>query len=222
VLLHRLPPFLLTLALFLGLCGGARLSDRALVTAGHPGERLARRIADAVRATVNGPLAAAIVVGAVMSAASVLTGVPHPMRFAMLAMALAMVPFGARAALATALLILLTHGGTWLGFEPASVAMSVRVCALSIARQYVVPLAGSLPNIAQSCETFLALSARVAIGNVAARRLIFRRLFRELNRSSAVLGEWFPSNQHWRLPCWRSRTVRFVLKAVLPHSIAAG
>jgi hypothetical protein len=58
-LLQRLLRFLITLiALFLLLRDGAWLADRALATAGHllghPGERLVRKIADAVRATVSG------------------------------------------------------------------------------------------------------------------------------------------------------------------------
>jgi predicted PurR-regulated permease PerM len=117
-LLHRLVLFAFTLvALFLALRDGAWLADRALATAGHllghPGQRLVREIADAIRATVSGTVAAAIMKGAVIGAAYVLTGVPHPLLFTVLTMALAMVPLGAWAALATAVLILLVHGGTW-------------------------------------------------------------------------------------------------------------
>jgi predicted PurR-regulated permease PerM len=110
--------------LFPGLRGAARLSERALVTAGHllghRGERVARKIADAMRATVSGTVAAAIANGAVIGVAEVLTGVPHPLLFTVLTMALAMVPFGAWAALAAAVLILLVHGGTWLPVLPAT------------------------------------------------------------------------------------------------------
>jgi predicted PurR-regulated permease PerM len=118
-LLHRLILFLVTLvALFLVLRDGAWLAERALATAnrllGNPGERLVRKIADAIRATVNGTLAAAIVKGAAIGVAYVLTGVPHPLLFAALTMLLAMVPFGAWIALTTAVSTLLIHGGTWL------------------------------------------------------------------------------------------------------------
>jgi predicted PurR-regulated permease PerM len=117
-LLHRLILFLFTLiALFLVLRDGAWLADRTLATAshllGHPGERLVRKIGDAIRATVSGTVAAAIVKGAVIGVAYVLTGVPHPLLFTVLTMALAMVPLGAWVALATAVLILLVHGGIW-------------------------------------------------------------------------------------------------------------
>jgi predicted PurR-regulated permease PerM len=118
-LLHRLVLFLITLvALFLVLRDGAYLADHARATAGRllgdPGERLVRKIADAIRATVNGTVAAAIVKGGVIGVAYVLTGVPHPLLFTVLTMVLAMVPLGAWAALATAVLILLIQGGTWL------------------------------------------------------------------------------------------------------------
>jgi predicted PurR-regulated permease PerM len=117
--LHRLFLFLITLiALFLVLRDGAWLADHALATAGrllgNPGERLVGNIADAVRATVNGTVAAAIVKGAVIGVAYSLTGVPHPLLFAALTMVLAMMPLGAWVALITAALILFLHGGTWL------------------------------------------------------------------------------------------------------------
>src|SRR6202043_696002 len=61
-LLHRLFLFLVTLiALFLVFRDGTWLADRALATAGrvlgNPGERLVVKIANAVRATVNGTVA---------------------------------------------------------------------------------------------------------------------------------------------------------------------
>jgi predicted PurR-regulated permease PerM len=118
-LLHRLFLFLITLtALFLLLRDGAWLADHALATAGrllgNPGERLVRNIADAIRATVNGTVAAAIVKGVVIGVAYILTGVPHPLLFAALTMALAMVPLGAWVALIAAALTLVHHGGIWL------------------------------------------------------------------------------------------------------------
>jgi predicted PurR-regulated permease PerM len=79
---------------------------------GNPGERLVSKIADATRATVNGTVATAIVKGAVIGMAYFLTGVPHPLLFAVLTMAFAMVPFGAWAAFTAATLILLLDGGT--------------------------------------------------------------------------------------------------------------
>jgi predicted PurR-regulated permease PerM len=94
------------------------LADRTLATAerllGNPGARLVSKVADATRATVNGTVAAAILKGAVIGIAYVLTGVPHPLLCAVLTMALAMVPLGAWVALAAAALILPFQGGTLL------------------------------------------------------------------------------------------------------------
>jgi predicted PurR-regulated permease PerM len=114
-LLHRLFLFLITLvALFLVLRDGAWLAESVLATAerllGNPGERLVGKIADAVRATVNGTVAAAILKGAVIGIAYILMGVPHPLLFSTLTMALAMVPLGAWIALMSAALMLYLHG----------------------------------------------------------------------------------------------------------------
>ena len=118
-LLHRLFLFLVTLiALFLVFRDGTWLADRALATAGrglgNPGERLVVKIANAVRATVNGTVAASILKGAIIGTAYGLTGVPHAFLFAWLTMMLAMVPLGAWTALALAVLALLAKGGTLL------------------------------------------------------------------------------------------------------------
>jgi predicted PurR-regulated permease PerM len=118
-LLHRLFLFLITLiALFLLLRDGSWLADRALATAerllGNPAERLASKITDAIRATVNGTVAAAILKGAVIGIAYFLTGVPHPLLFVVLTVALAMVPLGAWLALSVAALTLALPGGTSL------------------------------------------------------------------------------------------------------------
>jgi predicted PurR-regulated permease PerM len=72
--LHRLFLFLITLiALFLLLRYGTWLADRTLANAerllGNPGERLAGKIADAIRATVNGTVAAAVLKGAIIGIA---------------------------------------------------------------------------------------------------------------------------------------------------------
>ena len=118
-LLHRLFLFLITLiALLLLLRDGTWLAERALATAerplGNPGERLASKIADAIRATVNGTVAAAIVKGAAIGIGYFLTGVPHPLLFVVLTVALGMVPLGAWVALSAASLILAFQDGAVL------------------------------------------------------------------------------------------------------------
>jgi predicted PurR-regulated permease PerM len=116
-LLHRLFLFLISLvALFLAFRDGAWLAARVLTTAdlllGKAGERLASRIADAIRGTVNGTVAFAVAEGAIAGIAYVLASVPQPFLFAVLTMALGMVPFGAFVALTAAALALLLHGGS--------------------------------------------------------------------------------------------------------------
>jgi predicted PurR-regulated permease PerM len=118
-LLHRLFLFLITLiALFVVFRDGSWLADRALATAdrllGNPGERLASKIADAIRGTVNGTVAVAVAEGAVIGVAYVVFDVPTPLLFMVLTIAFAMVPFGAWAAFTAAALILLLQGGSLL------------------------------------------------------------------------------------------------------------
>src|ERR1700738_2179965 len=118
-LLHRLFLFLITLmALFLVFREGAWLADRGLQATdrllGDPGERLASTIADAIRGTVNGIVAVALAEAAIIGIGFVLAGVPHPLLFAVLTMAFAMLPFGAWAAVTAAALVLLFHGGSLL------------------------------------------------------------------------------------------------------------
>jgi predicted PurR-regulated permease PerM len=59
-------------------------------------------------------VAVAIVDGTILGMAYILAGVPHPLLFAVLTMAFAMVPFGAWPAFTAATLILLLHGGSLL------------------------------------------------------------------------------------------------------------
>ncbi|OSJ30419.1 hypothetical protein BSZ19_24740 [Bradyrhizobium japonicum] len=118
-LLHRLFLFaIMLIALFVALRDGDWLADRALTTAddliGHPGARLVSRLADAIRAAVNGTIAAAILKGAAIGIGYVAMGVPHPLLFAALTTALAMVPLGAWIALAMAALILASYSSTLL------------------------------------------------------------------------------------------------------------
>jgi predicted PurR-regulated permease PerM len=115
-LLHRgFMFFLCLIALFGFLRHGAWISDRLLDTAdrilGDPGERLARKMVGAVRGTVNGTVLVALVEGLLIGIAYVLAGVPIPVLFTLLTIALAMVPFGAWAAFSVASVVLLISGG---------------------------------------------------------------------------------------------------------------
>jgi predicted PurR-regulated permease PerM len=118
-LLHRLFLFAVALIALFGLLQhGAWIANRALDAAdsvlGDPGERLARRMVEAVRGTVHGTLTVAIVEGAIIGAAYFLIGVPRPLLFTLLTMAFAMVPFGAWAMFTAASLVVVLQGGSTL------------------------------------------------------------------------------------------------------------
>ena len=59
-------------------------------------------------------MAVALAEAAIIGIGFVLAGVPHPLLFAVLTMAFAMLPFGAWAAFTAAALVLLFHGGSLL------------------------------------------------------------------------------------------------------------
>jgi predicted PurR-regulated permease PerM len=114
-LMHRLMLFFLALiALFFLYRDGGALSEHALATAdrflGDPGERLASKIVDAVRGTVNGTVVVAVVEGIILGFAYMLIGVPDALLLALLTMALAMLPLGAEIAVTLVALIMLVQG----------------------------------------------------------------------------------------------------------------
>src|SRR4029450_187454 len=82
-LLHRGFMFFLCLIALFGFLGhGAWISDRLWDTAdrilGDPGERLASKMVDAVRGTVNGTVLVAVAEGLLIGVAYWLAGVPRP------------------------------------------------------------------------------------------------------------------------------------------------
>jgi predicted PurR-regulated permease PerM len=99
---------------------GAWLADRLADTAdrllGGAGERLAGKMIDAVRGTVNGTVGVAIVEGLIIGIGYYVGGVPNPALFTLLTIAFAMLPMGAEIAVAAATLMLLLQGG---GLLPA-------------------------------------------------------------------------------------------------------
>jgi predicted PurR-regulated permease PerM len=118
-LLHRAFMFLVCLvALFVFLRHGSWIGGRLLHTAdrilGDPGERLASKMVDAVRGTVNGTVVVAVAEGLLIGAGYALAGVPSAALFTLLTIAFAMVPFGAWAAFtAGALALLFSDGSLW-------------------------------------------------------------------------------------------------------------
>jgi predicted PurR-regulated permease PerM len=118
-LLHGLVLLLFTfMALFLLFRDGDRLAaqgldfiDRAL---GDPGERLATKLAGAVRGTVLGTVVVAFGEGLIIGAAYVFLGVPHAVLFGALTIIVAMFPMGAWLAFGAASLVLAFSGGSVL------------------------------------------------------------------------------------------------------------
>ncbi len=117
--LHRTFLFVVAMiALFVLLRNGAWMANRMLETAdrllGDPGERLASKMVDAVRGTVGGTVAVAVVEGAIIGAAYVVAGVPNAMLLMVLTMAFAMLPLGAWAIFTLASVLLVLQGGSAL------------------------------------------------------------------------------------------------------------
>jgi predicted PurR-regulated permease PerM len=116
-ILHRIFMFLIALiALFALLRNGLWIGRRVLDTAdrllGDPGERLASKMVDAVRGTVNGTVVVAVAEGLLIGIGYVAAGVPNPLLFTLLTMAFAMLPLGAWVAFTAAALLLVFKGGS--------------------------------------------------------------------------------------------------------------
>jgi predicted PurR-regulated permease PerM len=115
--LYRFFHFMVVLiALFGFLKNGAWIANRILDTAdrllGDPGERLASRMVDTIRGTVNGTILIALAEGALIGVIYFVAGVPHALLFTLLTMAFAMIPFGAWAVFTSASILLLLQGGS--------------------------------------------------------------------------------------------------------------
>ena len=108
--------FITFMALFMLLRHGERIGAHVLEVTdrwlGRPGERLAEKMALAVRGTVNGTILVAIGEGLLIGAGFVAAGVPHAVLFAILTTAFAMLPMGAWFAFGTAAIVLVLGGGT--------------------------------------------------------------------------------------------------------------
>ena len=109
--------FVTLIALFFLFRDGAWIARKVLDTAdrllGDPGERLASKMVDAVRGTVNGTVLVAVGEGVLIGAAYVVAGVSQPVLFTLLTIAFAMVPFGAWAAFSAAAVLLIMQGNAF-------------------------------------------------------------------------------------------------------------
>jgi predicted PurR-regulated permease PerM len=113
---HRTSMLVLSLiATFVLLGRGAEISNRVLDAAdrlfGDPGERLAGKLVETIRATVTGTTAVAFAEGTVLGAAYLVAGVPRPFLFALMTAALAMIPLGAWVVFSFASVLLMMQGG---------------------------------------------------------------------------------------------------------------
>jgi predicted PurR-regulated permease PerM len=118
-LLHRTFMFLISLlALFMILRNAEWLAARTLQTAervlGDPAERLAEKMVEAVRGSVNGTVAVALLEGMLIGVAYAIAGVPYWALFAVLTTMFAMLPFGAWIAFTVAAMALLLNSGSAL------------------------------------------------------------------------------------------------------------
>jgi predicted PurR-regulated permease PerM len=116
-LLHRVLMFFVALmALFVLLRNGTWMGERFLEMAdrilGDPGERLASKLVEAVRGTLNGTVVVAVAEGLLIGVGYIAAGVPNPLMFTVLTMAFAMVPLGAWIAFTAAALLLVFKGGS--------------------------------------------------------------------------------------------------------------
>ena len=133
-LLHRLFMFFIALiALFALLRNGLWIGQRTLETAdrilGDPGERLATKMVEAVRGTVNGTVVVAVAEGLLIGAGYVAAGIPNPLMFTLLTMAFAMVPLGAWIAFTAAAFLLLFKGGSgWAAAGVVGWGATVMTC----------------------------------------------------------------------------------------------
>lgn len=131
---------IMLVALFFFFRHGMKLAALLLIAAerlfGEPGGRLTLVVAHSVRATVNGTAVAAVCKGIFIGIAYVICGVPQPLLFAALTVALAMVPLGAWIVLTVAALMLPAYGGSWFA---SVVLLAIGVAVLMIGDHVVQP-----------------------------------------------------------------------------------
>lgn len=131
---------IMLLALFFFLRRGVKLTTLLLIAAerlfGEPGARLAPTIANSIRATVNGTAVAALGKGLLVGIAYVICGVPHPLLFAGLTVASAMVPLGAWIVLIVAALAVPAASGSWIA---SVVLLAIGAAVLVIGDNVVLP-----------------------------------------------------------------------------------
>jgi predicted PurR-regulated permease PerM len=169
-LLHRGFLFFVCLvALFVFLRHGWSIASRLLDTAdrilGDPGERLARKLVDTVRGTVNGTVVVAVAEGLLIGAGYVLAGVPNPALFTLLTIAFAMIPLGAWAAFtAGAIALLLNDGSAWVALAVFGWGAAVMLTGDHLVWPVLVGKAARLPFLLALVGVFGGLQVFGLIG----------------------------------------------------------
>ena len=155
-------------ATFVLLRSGAELSNRVLDTAdkvfGDPGERLARKLVETVRGTVNGTVLVAIAEGIVIGAGYAIAGVPRPLLFAILTAAFAMIPFGAWAVFSTAALILAHEGSLAAAFGVFCFGAAVMIVGDTMVWPWLVGSQARLPFLVALVGIFGGLQTFGLVG----------------------------------------------------------
>jgi predicted PurR-regulated permease PerM len=103
---------------------------------GPQGKRVGVQMVHAIRGTVNGLVLVGLGEGAVLAAAYVSLGLPHPALFGGATAVLAMIPFGAPLVFGLAALVLLSQDGLW----PALTLLGIGCVVVFIADHFVRPV----------------------------------------------------------------------------------
>ncbi|WP_174278311.1 AI-2E family transporter [Sphingomonas bacterium] len=161
--------FLITLVALSGLLArGAAIAEQAGQVArrmlGGFGEQFLDRLVAAMRATLNGTVLVSVGEGALVGVGYAIAGVPRPLLFAVLTIALAMVPFGAWLAFGAATLILLVQGN----LLPAALLFGFSVVVMTVGDNVLQPrVIGSavkLPFLLAIVGTFGGLESLGLVG----------------------------------------------------------
>jgi predicted PurR-regulated permease PerM len=167
--LHRMFLFVVSLIALFGLLRhGPWIANRVLEVAdrllGDPGERLASKMVDAVRGTVNGTMTVAVVEGGLIGIAYLIAGLPNALLFTLLTMAFAMLPFGAWAVFTTGSILLALQGSVVAAFGVFSFGAVVMLIGDTFVWPKLVGNAARLPFLVALIGIFGGLQTIGLIG----------------------------------------------------------
>lgn len=161
--------FLITLlALMSFLARGQQIAQKASVIAvgmfGDFGGEFVRRIAGAVRATVNGTIMVSALEGVILGVGYAVAGVPQPLLFATFTIMLALIPFGAWAAFGLASLILLGTNHILAGALLFGFGASVMTVGDNVVQPAIIGSAVELPFMMAMVGAFGGLAEMGLVG----------------------------------------------------------